>query len=207
VLDSAGAGHAVLVGSSVGGATIIDYALAHPGRVTALVPVAAGLSGFPWQPTEVDAAIRAGDPELLAAAVRRTFLPQRTSPEANARIGQLLSDNLNGLAGLGTMWADFQPAYGRLTDIHVPTLAVVGDRDHDDFIRIAELLANEIPGARLVVLPGADHNVRSGLQRRSPTFSRGSWTGSSAHHLPPQAAPTRSARRTPAHPTRMEGLR
>ena len=149
----------VLVGSSVGGATVIDYALACPGRVAALVPAAAGVSGFPWQPAEVDAAARAGDPGQLEAAVLRTYLPLRTSPEVDARIRQLLVGSLAGLAGLGTMWAGFPPAYGRLHDIHVPTLVVAGDRDHDDFTRIAELLAREIPGARLAVLLDADHNV------------------------------------------------
>lgn len=152
MLDHAGAGQAV-------GATVIDYALAHPGWVAALVPVAAGVSGFPWQPTEVGTAARSGDPGQLEAAVLRTYLPLRTSPEVDARIRQLLASSLAGLAELGTMWAAFPPAYERLSDIHVPTLVVAGDRDHDNFIRIAELLAREIPGARLVVLPDADHNI------------------------------------------------
>ncbi len=36
---------------------------------------------------------------------------------------------------------------------------VASDRDQDDFLRIARLLADEIADARLVILPGADHNV------------------------------------------------
>lgn len=60
---------------------------------------------------------------------------------------------------LGTMWLDHPPAYGRLGDIAVPTLVVVGDTDQPDFHRVADLLAGEIPGARKVELPGVDHNV------------------------------------------------
>jgi len=47
VLDHAGADQAVLVGCSVGGAIAINYALAHPGRVTGLVLAAASTSGLP----------------------------------------------------------------------------------------------------------------------------------------------------------------
>ncbi|MGH3826901.1 MAG: alpha/beta fold hydrolase [Pseudonocardiaceae bacterium] len=32
-----------------------------------------------------------------------------------------------------------------------------GDRDHPDFARVARLLAAKIPGARLEILPDADH--------------------------------------------------
>ena len=50
------------------------------------------------------------------------------------------------------------PANGRLAEIHAPTLVVVGDRDLPFYNRlIADRLAQAIPGARQVVIPGAGH--------------------------------------------------
>jgi len=49
------------------------------------------------------------------------------------------------------------PAVGRLTEIRVPTLVIVGDCDVDDVRDAAEELQRGIPGARLVVMPGVAH--------------------------------------------------
>lgn len=67
VLDHADVDTAALVGTSVGGATVVDYTLTDADRVTALVPVAAGISGFGWQTSpeqaQLESAIAAGDAE------------------------------------------------------------------------------------------------------------------------------------------------
>jgi 3-oxoadipate enol-lactonase len=160
VLDHAGAGRAALVGCSLGGAISIEYTLAHPGRVTGLVPVAASLSGLPWEPVpELFAAIRSGDLERLEDVAVRLLAPLRTSPEVDARIRGLLAASLTGQMAMGSNWTPSPPAYGRLSSIRVPTLVIAGDRDAGDFLRIARLIAGTIPGARLEILPGADHNV------------------------------------------------
>lgn len=49
--------------------------------------------------------------------------------------------------------------YGRLHEVGVPTLVVVGNRDQPDHVRTAKLLAAGITGARLAVLAEVDHNV------------------------------------------------
>jgi pimeloyl-ACP methyl ester carboxylesterase len=49
------------------------------------------------------------------------------------------------------------PAIQRLHDIHVPTLAIVGDLDSPDFDTIASLISAKVPGARKVVIRGAGH--------------------------------------------------
>ena len=49
------------------------------------------------------------------------------------------------------------PAAGRLGEIHVPTLVIVGDLDTTRILASAEALAQGIPGARKVVFPGTAH--------------------------------------------------
>src|SRR5207245_10297359 len=57
-MDALGITAAALVGCSMGGSIGIDFALEHPERVWALVPVAAGLGGF--EPREQEEDWRAG---------------------------------------------------------------------------------------------------------------------------------------------------
>src|SRR5260370_41812775 len=49
------------------------------------------------------------------------------------------------------------PAIGRLQEIRVPTLVIVGDRDVEDIRQAAEELGRGIRGATLVVMPGVAH--------------------------------------------------
>jgi pimeloyl-ACP methyl ester carboxylesterase len=51
------------------------------------------------------------------------------------------------------------PASGRLGEISVPTLVIVGDADAPLIVRTAEVLANSIRGARQLVLPETAHMV------------------------------------------------
>jgi len=49
------------------------------------------------------------------------------------------------------------PAIERLAEVDVPTLVLVGERDHSDSHGMAQLLAVGIPDAELVTLPGTGH--------------------------------------------------
>jgi pimeloyl-ACP methyl ester carboxylesterase len=53
LLDHLGASTAHIVGNSMGGTVAIDFTLVHPGRVSRLVIVASGASGFPVPPEAV----------------------------------------------------------------------------------------------------------------------------------------------------------
>jgi pimeloyl-ACP methyl ester carboxylesterase len=50
-----------------------------------------------------------------------------------------------------------RPAIHRLSEISVPTLLVVGERDLPDFHAVAETLTQAIGGARRVVLSNVGH--------------------------------------------------
>jgi pimeloyl-ACP methyl ester carboxylesterase len=51
------------------------------------------------------------------------------------------------------------PAAGRLQEIRVPTLVMVGDLDVSSSIPTANRIAEGIAGARLIVFPGVAHMV------------------------------------------------
>jgi pimeloyl-ACP methyl ester carboxylesterase len=53
------------------------------------------------------------------------------------------------------LWPELPP----LETLSTPTLVVVGDRDKEDFQRIAEHVTARVPGARLEVIAGAGHVV------------------------------------------------
>lgn len=161
VLDHLGIDWAVLVGQSLGGMVAVDAALAHPERVGGLVLVGAGLSGYPWpeipQLGALDEALGAGDVERAAAIQLDLWAPLRSDPEADALIERMVCDKLVLQRQPRTPPREAAPAYGRLEEVEVPTVVVVGEADHAVIHGVADLLASGIPGARKVVVGGADH--------------------------------------------------
>ena len=47
----------------------------------------------------------------------------------------------------------------RLTEIHIPTLILVGDHDVPYILQIADLLADGIKGSQKVVIPNTAHHL------------------------------------------------
>ncbi len=61
------------------------------------------------------------------------------------------------------------PAAQRLSEIHAPTLIIVGDRDQPDIQNIVRLLETGIAGVKKVVVPGVGHMVN---MEKSEEFNR-----------------------------------
>jgi pimeloyl-ACP methyl ester carboxylesterase len=120
----------VLGGHSLGGYLSLAHAITRPGRVRALVLVAAG-PGFR------DPAARERWNAAMERAARRVGLPV-------------------AVAGLARMDDDLVLA--RLGEVDVPALVLVGSED-DRFRPGVDVLAAKLPRAELVVLEGAGHAI------------------------------------------------
>jgi 3-oxoadipate enol-lactonase len=164
LLDDLEIDRAALVACSMGGAIEIEFALAHPERVTALVPVASGLAGFEWPSdpklVEADEAEAAGDLDRAVELALEIWAPLRTNPATDALIEQMARENTAESTIPDEWWLEPErPAAEHLEEITAPTLVVVGDTDHPKILAIAGELTARIPGAGRVDIANADHLV------------------------------------------------
>lgn len=173
LLDALGVRRTAVIGCSMGGSASIDFTLAHPDRVAALVTVGAGISGA--QPeigpgegeiiAEIEAAESAGDAERLNAAELRLWVdgPHRTPEQVDPDVRKLMAEMNGNNIRRGGEWEHAQPqpldppAAGRLGEIHAPTLVIVGGDDTYNARQNADRLASEIPGAKKEVMDGLTH--------------------------------------------------
>lgn len=164
VLDAAQVDRAHVFGISMGGMIAQEFALAYPERVRSLIlgcTAAGGPSAIRAEPEAAEMIVARGEmtPEQAARiaipfvydagtprerieedlAVRRPWFPR---PEAY--IAQL-----QGIY----MWESFS----RLSQIHAPTLVIHGEADRLVPPGNARIIAEQIPGAKLVLLPHAGH--------------------------------------------------
>ena len=167
LLDYFGFGRTALVGCSIGGRTIIDLALARPDSIAALVAVAPALSGYVPEsvdPPQWSAALKAyeqGDLELVAECEVQIWVdgPARGTDQVPASVRDRVRQmNLIPLAvpeGLGEELPLDPPADGRLQEIHVPMLLVVGELDQPSALEQSTLIAEHVPHAEKVTLATA----------------------------------------------------
>ena len=171
VLDHLAFPQAVLVGGSQGGRVALEFTLAHPDRVRALVLVAPALTGAPPPaefPAEVEARLEkleaaeeSGDVDRVNALEAHVWLDGPTAPEG--RVGGPVRDlflDMNGRALRATplgQEAPTEPLWPRLNEIRVPTLLVWGDLDLPHVPgRCAHLLAT-MRDARAYEMAGTAH--------------------------------------------------
>lgn len=172
VLDALQIERAVLVGCSQGGRISIDAALAHPGRVRALVLVAAAVTGAPEPEGFAPAIVERL--EALEAAEAREDLDAVNELEAQVwldgpaqpagRVGGavralFLAMNGNALRLAATAGEALPPppAWPRLHEIAVPTLAVWGPLDFPHLDERMRHVVATVPGARGHELGGTAH--------------------------------------------------
>jgi 3-oxoadipate enol-lactonase len=157
VLDHFGVSRTPIVGSSQGGMAAIGLALADPGRVTALVLLCPGISGYPQTPDpaleqEFEAAAAQG-PDAVAEIGLRLWAAAGRTPDA---VAQMRGAARAWIANDGLERED-PPVRDRLGEIAVPTGLLVGEADRDWLLASNREAGERIPGCEYVEVPGLDH--------------------------------------------------
>lgn len=155
-LDALDLPDAVIVGHSMGSAVALEMALSHPDRVRGLVLVGSGAR------LRVAPAILHGIREDFEGAVK-LISDWAYSPDAPAdlkHLGQQLMTDTSPEVMYGDFLAcDAFDIMGRLGEIHAPTLVITGTADRLTPIKYANFLAQNIPGAALLLVENASHMV------------------------------------------------
>jgi pimeloyl-ACP methyl ester carboxylesterase len=171
VLDGLGIERACLVGCSQGGRVSVDFALAHPKRVSRLVLVAPAIGGAPppdTLPDDIDKLLRQAE---LAEDQKHYDLVNRIEAHlwldgpraAEGRVQGSARDlflrmNIIPLKSPSPGKEEAaQDSFKRLKEIASPTLVVWGDLDFPHVQERCALLARRIKGARSAVMPGTAH--------------------------------------------------
>jgi pimeloyl-ACP methyl ester carboxylesterase len=169
VMDALNLDRAHLVGCSMGGQTILDFALTNPERVAALIPVGSGLSGYKHESEEgkrfgtaIEDAFQRGDIDTAIEVGTQLWVDgpsrpsERVNPAMRARAKEMLAQAFRAPDYVEP--TPIEPsAVSRLGEIAAPTLVVLGENDVEDIQRICRLLASEIRSTRLEVIADAAH--------------------------------------------------
>jgi len=164
VLDAAGIESAHVFGVSMGGMVAQEFALQYPKRVLSLI-LGCTAAGGP-------AAVRA-EPEAIQMLMRREKMSPEQAAEAavpfiydpttaRERIDEDLAIRRPWFPSPAGYAAQLQgilawESYSRINQIVAPTLVIHGESDRLVPPGNAKLIAERIPGAKLVMIPHASH--------------------------------------------------
>lgn len=156
LLDALNLPDAVIVGHSMGSAVALEMALAHPDRVRGLVLVGSGAR------LRVAPAILQGLREDFENAVKLIgdWAYGPNAPAELKRLGQqLMAETLPEVMHGDFLACDAFDVMERLGEIHAPTLVISGTADQLTPVKYASFLAQNIPGAELLLVENAGHMV------------------------------------------------
>ena len=152
---------------SAGGGIALDFTLAYPEMVSALVVAEAAIGGFAISETAMQgwaafgAALEHGDRPGAVELLLRTWVdgpvraPDAVTPAVRVRMREMMT---HWIAQPRVAPQPLEPpAIGRLREIAVPTLVIVADGDVADILVQAEPLHTGIKGARRATIAGAAH--------------------------------------------------
>jgi 3-oxoadipate enol-lactonase len=168
LLRHLGISEAHLLGMSDGGKVALEFALKHPGMVTALVLVGSSFGGH--RPSEekqrrvseiLSVARERGVEAGIEAWMEDPFYPPaRDKQAARERVRRIARENLPRLLSApGLRQEPDLPTMESLSRIVAPTLILVGERDDRDNREIASILASRLLRAEKKVFAGCGHLV------------------------------------------------
>jgi pimeloyl-ACP methyl ester carboxylesterase len=176
LLDHLDVAKAHVLGVSRGGHIAIDFTVEHPERVSALIPVSAGVGGYQheldgseksriemqmfdqmdelweqnkWeQLNEMEVQMWADGPGQAAG---------RAAPHVRESVRRMNANNLRRQDGKPIPQPLDPEAIGRLAEITAPCLVIVGDLDTTGTLAMANIMVQGIPNARKLVFTGSAH--------------------------------------------------
>jgi pimeloyl-ACP methyl ester carboxylesterase len=177
MIDRLGLGPIHVLGSSLGGSMALALAQRHPGKLKSLM-VVGGFSEID-RATELNFRLRLRLIQKLGmsdevADYMGLWTLTRKFINSDAGFATMRANQANIRANSAELYSAFVEAllkWGRreagleqepkfttlLGGIKLPTLVVTSDNDHLIPKELSELIAAHVPGARLVVMPGAGH--------------------------------------------------
>lgn len=161
----------ILMGCSMGGGIAMDFALQEPSRVKALIMVGSAPSGLeldvpsPAKFAEAEKAFEAGDLDLLCELETQIWFDGTDrSPEQVNPVARKLAYDMNHNAltlearKLGKRLPDSElPAAGRLAEINIPVLVIVGEHDTPYILAAADVMEKQIHTAQKATIADAAH--------------------------------------------------
>lgn len=186
LLDGLGIERAVLMGHSMGGATVQTIALRAPERVAGLVLVGTGAR------LRVHPTILSGILDDWLATTRLitewSYAPQ-TAPAQLARATEELRATAPAVLHADYRACDGFDLIAEAARIDVPTLLIVGAQDRMTPPKYSEFLARTLPDARLVLVPDAGHSVMIEQPQPVNAAIRAAWPWLSAAATAPDPTP------------------
>jgi 3-oxoadipate enol-lactonase len=161
--------HAVIVGSSSGGALAIDFAIAHPEMVDGLFLIGPVLHGLEFNPAFRERATRNNEPmerDDIQGMARNwsedRFLIAGANPKARHKIYEELVANAVNLKNYNATLEEklSPPASQRLGTIKAPTVVLVGAGDIGDVKAHSTAVSTGISGSRRIIVKGAGHLIQ-----------------------------------------------
>jgi pimeloyl-ACP methyl ester carboxylesterase len=175
VLDAFGVSAAHVVGISMGGGIAQEIGMRHPSRVASLtlISTTAGGDNLPGMtPRMVEYLRTAGEPDWSDRAAVIDYLVEAfrayagTLPFDEVHIRALAAQDVDRTADIhasqinhALLPDDGEPWQDRLSSLRIPTLVCHGTEDPLFPYPHGEALADLIPGARLVPMEGAGHEL------------------------------------------------
>lgn len=165
-LDARGIGKAALVGHSMGGMLAQDFAAAFPERVAKLVLYGTTPAFGGRDPSFAEAFLRARLGPLegrsmaeAAPAMLEGVFAEGADPAAVQKAAEAMAAIPEGVYRETLRCLTTFDRRADLPRIAAPTLLIAGELDQAAPLKTLRRMAEAIPGARLVVVPGAGHMV------------------------------------------------